>query len=256
MVVLGACAPSARYGVLRVYREARVTGPRAEILAWWREGEQTLRGAVDALPDADLAGPSLLPGWTRHILVAHVAGNADAMINLVTWARTGVETPMYASAGARDEGIEQAAALSPAELRAEFAASQDRLATAIGQLPETAWDAEVRTPEGRPVPVSDVPWMRARETWVHGVDLAGRVTFADVPADLASALITNIVRGWQDRDEVSGVAFAATDTGQRWAHGARDISATQADLLAWMTGRGSADAIQFNGPPWAPPPWL
>jgi len=106
------------------YMSAIVTGPSADVLAWWRDGERTLHTAVEALPDPDLAGPSLLPGWSRQTLLAHLARNADALVNLLTWARTGVETPMYASAGARDEEIAETAARPASEVRAEFAGSQ------------------------------------------------------------------------------------------------------------------------------------
>ena len=44
----------------------------------------------------------LLPGWTVGHVLTHVARNADAYTNLLTWARTGVETPAYASPEARE----------------------------------------------------------------------------------------------------------------------------------------------------------
>lgn len=243
------CEPAATVS----YMPAIVTGPSADVLAWWRDGERTLHTAVEALPDADLAGPSLLAGWSRQTLLAHLAGNADALVNLLTWARTGVETPMYASAGARDE--ETAARPAP-EVRGQFAGSQARLAAAIEELPDAAWQAQVRTAQGALVPATEVPWMRVRETWVHAVDLAAPVTFADIPAGLAAVLIDSITDGWRGRAEVSGITFAATDSGRRWGEGSRVVSAAQADLLGWMSGRGSADAIDFDGPPFAAPPWL
>ena len=43
--------------------------------------------------DADPSAPSLLPGWTRGHVLTHVARNADSLVNLLTWARTGVVTP-------------------------------------------------------------------------------------------------------------------------------------------------------------------
>lgn len=229
---------------------------RPEVLAWWRDGEQTLAAAVAGLPDADLAGPSLLPGWSRQTLLAHLGRNADALVNLLTWARTGVETPMYASAQARDEEIAQTAARPAEEVRAGFAVSQARLAEAVDQMTDAAWQAEVRTAEGRMVPAAEVPWMRVRETWVHAVDLADAVSFSDIPGGVATALIDNIVSGWQARGQAGGLTFAATDTGERWGDGPRPVTARRADLLAWMAGRGTADTIEFNGPPFPPPPWL
>ena len=39
-------------------------------------------------------------------MLTHIARNADALTNLFTWARTGVETPMYPSREVRNATIE------------------------------------------------------------------------------------------------------------------------------------------------------
>jgi len=234
-----------------------MTGAFEQALAWWRDGERVARAAVDGIPDRELAGPSLLPGWTRKTVIAHLARNADALVNLLTWAHTGVETPMYASAEAREAGIEQAAALPAGVLRAEFRLSQDRLAAAVSGLPVAAWSAGVRTAQGRPVPASEVPWMRAREVWLHGVDLAGPVGFADIPRDVSRALIGDIVAFWTQRDMITETTFMAIDTGQSWGEGPRTVSGPLADLLTWMTGRQVGIVTRIEGAAAeAAPRWL
>ena len=70
--------------------------------------EQLIDSAA-GLSAEDLAAPSLLPGWTRGHILAHVARNADALVNLLEWARTGEETPMYPDAATRDRDIEAGA---------------------------------------------------------------------------------------------------------------------------------------------------
>lgn len=65
--------------------------------------------AVAALTDADLVEPSLLPGWTRGHVLAHLSRNADSLVNLLLWARTGIETPQYASQFLREADIEAGA---------------------------------------------------------------------------------------------------------------------------------------------------
>jgi maleylpyruvate isomerase len=225
-------------------------------LAWWRDGEQALRATVAAIPDTALDQPSRLPGWTRQTLLAHVTRNADALVNLLAWASTGVPTPMYASPTARDAEITQTAALPATDLRAEFRASQARLAAAMTLLPAAAWRAEVRTAQGRQVPASEVPWMRVREAWVHATDFAGALTFADIPVDVASALAGDIANLWRRRDGIAGLTFEAADTGQRWGDGPQIIRAPLADLLTWMSGRGAGSVIQSDGPAWEPPRWL
>src|SRR5579859_308739 len=72
-----------------------------------------------ALTDAQAREPSLLPGWTRGHVLTHIARNADGLRNLLIWARTGTEVPMYASAQARNDDIEAGAGRPAAGLAAD-----------------------------------------------------------------------------------------------------------------------------------------
>jgi maleylpyruvate isomerase len=72
-----------------------------------------------ALSDAQAREPSLLPGWSRGHVLTHIARNADGLRNLLIWARTGAETPMYASAESRSADIEAGAGRPAAELAAD-----------------------------------------------------------------------------------------------------------------------------------------
>src|SRR4051794_32037904 len=100
------------------------------------DGTDLLTSTVDDLPDAALAEPSLLDGWSRAHLVGHLARNADALINLLTWARTGVETPMYPDQQSRERDIERSAGQFPDALRADLLDGIGRLEQAIAALPE------------------------------------------------------------------------------------------------------------------------
>ena len=225
-----------------------------EVLGWWADGEQHLGTALGRLTDEEFAAPSLLPDWSRHRLLAHVARNADALVNLLTWARTGVETPMYASPEARDAGIAEAAALPPAELRAEVLAATQRLAEAMRGLPADAWPAQVRTAQGRTVPATEVPWMRSRAVWVHAVDLDAGVGFADIPEDVLAALVDDVFRMWDRRDQVPDVAVFAGD--REWGTGALAVAGPLPDVTAWLTGRSDGSGLQADGPLPALAAWL
>ena len=91
-----------------------------------------------------VAAPSLLPGWTRGHVLTHVARNADGAVNLLTWARTGVETPQYASREQRRPTSRRARHAAAAEQLADLAAACARFAEAVAQMPAEAWAAEVR----------------------------------------------------------------------------------------------------------------
>jgi maleylpyruvate isomerase len=183
-----------------------------------------------------------------------VARNADALVNLLTWARTGVETPMYASPEAREAGIAEAAQLGPAELRAEVLAATGRLAEAMRSVPADAWSAQVRTAQGRMVPAREVPWMRSREVWVHAVDLDAGVGFADVPEDVLAALVDDVFRMWDRRDQVPDVAVFAGD--REWGTGALAVAGTLPAVAAWLTGRSDGAGLEADGPLPALAAWL
>ena len=132
-----------------------------------------LVAAVRALDDAALREPSLLPGWTRGHVVAHLARNADGLVNLATWARTGVETPMYPGGRAtRDADIERDAGRPASEQVADTEAASERLAAALAALPARAsHGAELRLGSGATMPAGLLPLRRIREVEIHLVDL-------------------------------------------------------------------------------------
>ncbi|MFE6287417.1 maleylpyruvate isomerase family mycothiol-dependent enzyme [Streptomyces sp. NPDC057877] len=166
---------------------------RDDARAWARTGTELLLDAVAGLDEDAFSAPSLLPDWTRKHLVAHVAANADALGNLVHWAATGEERPMYASPEERATGIAKGPTLSADELRSWLAASAHKLAAGLEGLTDEQWGREVVTAQGRTVPATELPWMRAREVCVHAVDLGtGVVTFADLPKGFLTALVAEI----------------------------------------------------------------
>jgi maleylpyruvate isomerase len=223
-------------------------------LGWWTEGERHLDRALGRLTDEDFGGASLLPGWSRAMVLAHVARNADALVNLLIWARTGVETQMYPSREAREAGIAEAAALPPAALRAEVLAAADRLAAAVRELPGAAWSAEVRTAQGRTVPASEVPWMRCREVWVHAVDLDAGVDFGEVPDDVLAALVDDVFRMWERRGQVPDVTVSAGD--RSWGTDGVAVAGSLAAVAGWLTGRTAGTGVEADGGLPTLPAWL
>ncbi|MDQ2624405.1 MAG: maleylpyruvate isomerase family mycothiol-dependent enzyme, partial [Actinomycetota bacterium] len=99
-------------------RTDRTSDPRIlEALLHARRGQAYFSRKLAELRNDELDGPSLLAGWSRRHVVAHVGLNARALTRLTEWAATGVETPMYDSPGARDADIEFSATLPDRALR-------------------------------------------------------------------------------------------------------------------------------------------
>ena len=165
---------------------------RADRLRIVEQGQSWLTGHLDALGDDGFDGPSLLPGWQRRHVVAHLGYNARALSRLVDWAATGVETPMYPSAQARADEIEDGAQAPPAVLREFVAASAAELTGKWRALPEPAWQATVRMINGAEIPAGGTVWLRAKELWIHTVDLNTGATFAEFPDSVLTQLIADI----------------------------------------------------------------
>lgn len=179
------------------------TRTHADSLDWVQQGTALFTAQVARLDEQQMSRPSVLPGWTRKHLVAHVAANADALGNLVHWARTGERTPMYTSAEQRNADIDAGAQRPATELVAWLNSSALRLSTDMDALTGTQWRTGIVTAQGRAVPATEIPWLRAREVCVHAADLGTGTTFADLPDDFLTALIADI-QGKRGLDAVPG----------------------------------------------------
>jgi maleylpyruvate isomerase len=153
--------------------------------------ERLLRTVEDLDPTA-VSAPSLLPGWTVGHVLTHVARNADAYTNLLTWARTGVETPAYPSPTARAEGIEAGAGRPLREQIEDIRTAHERFADAGAAMPAQAWTFLLPS-TGQSA--AAVPWARLREVEVHHVDLGLDYTPADWSDAFALRLLREIVTG-------------------------------------------------------------
>ncbi|MEO3754797.1 maleylpyruvate isomerase family mycothiol-dependent enzyme [Streptomyces sp. B6B3] len=226
-------------------REDAPNAPHAELF-WARTGTAYFARKLGELADAGpegLDGPSLLPGWDRRALTAHVGYNARALTRLCAWARTGVVTPMYATPERRAAEIAEGASLPARALRHLVAHAEVHLNVEWRDLPPAAWDAEIRTAQGRTVPARETAWMRAREVWVHAVDLGNGGTFRDVPPAMLDRLAADVLAAWRRRGEdAPALVLAPTDRDDALTTQGRDpltVTGTMADLVRWLTGRGT-----------------
>jgi len=212
----------------------------AHTLAWAGDGAAHLRGLMTRMGDDAFAAPCALPGWSRAHLLTHVARNADALINLLDWARTGVRTPAYASREQRDADIAAGAHRTPAQIRADVEDSSDRLARVVRAMPDAAWSARVENAQGAELPASGIPWLRAREMWIHAVDLDVGASFADLPAPMITALLDEAAVAMGNKPGCPALQLVALD-GATWTVGAAaaatTVTGSAPGLAAWLLGR-------------------
>ena len=235
-----------------------MTDPLALLAEVDRATKRLLRTAR-ALDD-DLAAPSLLPGWTRGHVLTHVARNADAMVNLLTWARTGVVTPAYRDPQQRAGDIEVGARRPLAEQLADVRESAARFAASVEMVPAEGWAAVLDAPAG-PLPATLIVWRRLREVEVHHVDLAAGYGPADWPEAFSHRLLHEGVADLRGADDFPPLVLQPDGAGHLLTLGEPDgaptVSGSTWALAAWLTGRtrGAGLSVDPPGPLPTPPAW-
>ena len=208
--------------------------------------------ALTQLDERSLRAPSLLPGWSRAHVVAHLSRNADAFTRVLSQAAAGEPGSMYESQEARNEGIEATVArCAPDQLVADAEESSRRL--------EDVWrtsHADPRTPYARlpggveTFELSSVGPRRRAEVEIHHADLDIGYLPADWPPDLAADLVT------QRQGELAAKAdggpsmvLSSTDVEGLWKLGegpGPEIHGRIGDLAWWLVGRGDGSSLSCS----------
>ncbi|MGW7442736.1 maleylpyruvate isomerase family mycothiol-dependent enzyme [Kitasatospora sp. NPDC054795] len=206
-----------------------------------------LHTAAELKPEA-LAEPSALPGWTRGHVLAHLARNADSLVNLLTGARTGTDVPQYASNEARDQDIERDAP-RPLEVQlADLRESHERFLAAAALMAPEAWAVGVRHRSGYVFPAFDIPGKRVVELEFHHVDLDGGYTPAHWPQEFAVTRFRGLAEGLAGEAGLPAVELVADDTEDRAVIGtgtpALTVEGPVRALTAWLSGRSTGDGLR------------
>jgi len=162
------------------------------------QATQRLLDRARIITEPDLRASSLLPGWTRARVLAHVALGADAMRNLLTGVRTGRDHPVPASAEAHAADLDRRVGQRPEQLTADLADSAMALRTVARQLPGDRWQIPVRVPGLDPFPAAGLLLRRLVEVELHHCDLGAGYGPADWPAAFAAMDLPEPMRSWRE----------------------------------------------------------
>ncbi|MEU8794637.1 maleylpyruvate isomerase family mycothiol-dependent enzyme [Streptomyces sp. NPDC048643] len=215
-------------------------------LASVRAATDRLLSAAAGLDNAAVTEPSRLPGWSRGHVLAHVARNADALVNVLEGR------PMYASATARDADIERDA---PRTLDAQLADVRESAARFqdAGAAPAD-WSRTVELRNGVTDAAARVPFRRWAEAELHHVDLGVGYELEDLPEEFTDREIDFLVERFAGHPDVPSTELAS-DTGRAWTTGGGatggpvTVRGTAADLLGWLCGRRDGSALTVDGGP-------
>ena len=208
---------------------------------------QRLLGDTIAVGDEDWRAPSRLPGWTRGHVATHVARQADGLVRLAGWARTGERQDMYASAEQREADIEAGSGRGGLDLQVDLDTTAGRLDEAFDGLDGAAWDAVVQLRGGTEAPARLLPLARLLEVVIHHVDLDIGFEVDQIESTTAEWLLEWTAFRLRERDEFPRLDLTS-ESGFRIAVGSAGtpipISGTSAGLLGWLTTRADSSAVR------------
>ncbi|WP_327427876.1 MULTISPECIES: maleylpyruvate isomerase family mycothiol-dependent enzyme [unclassified Streptomyces] len=215
-------------------------------LASVRDATERLLSAAAKLDNVSVAEPSRLPGWSRGHVLAHLARNADALVNVLEGR------PMYASGDARDNDIERDAPRALDVQLTDVRESAARFQEA-GAAPAD-WSRTVELRNGVTDSAARVPFRRWIEVELHHVDLGIGYELEDLPEEFVAREIDFLADRFSGHPEVP--ATRVTDGTRAWSTGRVTegspevtVTGTSPALLGWLAGRRDGAGLSVDGGP-------
>ncbi|MDX2931055.1 maleylpyruvate isomerase family mycothiol-dependent enzyme [Streptomyces ipomoeae] len=210
-----------------------------------REATERLLTAAAKLDDAAVAEPSRLPGWTRGHVLAHLARNADALVNVLAGR------PMYASEEARDTDIARDAP-RPLEVHlTDVRESANRFQEAASVPAD--WSRTVELRNGVLDSASRLPFRRWVEMELHHVDLGIGYELEDLPEEFVEREIDFLADRFRGHPELPSTRV--TDGTRAWTTGSTaseptvTVTGPAPALLGWLAGRRDGTGLDVSGGP-------
>jgi maleylpyruvate isomerase len=205
--------------------------------------------ALTQLDDESAQRSSVLPGWSRAHVVAHLSRNADAFTGVLAAVAAGRPAAMYGSNEERDQEIEETVA------RHDLPGLVEDAIGSVARLTEAFWacDADPDAPYSRlpgdaaTFPLRTLGPRRRAEVEIHHADLDVGYLPSEWPTDFSATLVG------QRQEELAALdggcpsmVLRSTDVDGLWKLGAGagpEIHGRVGDLAWWLVGRGGGRGL-------------
>lgn len=247
----------------------------AEVRALLAEIDRATARVAAALGTLDrdsFHGPSLLGGWTRATIAAHLTWVAERYVAMTGDVLAGVPSTTYpGGAGQRAASLSGFDRVAPDEGARRLLAASEDLARCWRRLDGGSWATTFRETRIGPMRLSRLVALRLTELEVHHVDLGLGYRVADWPAAFVDTCLPLRLSWLGSHHRPSGAPtvrgrwlFAPTDRAGRWlvtagpletvveqasAGAAADavLSGPSAGLLAFVLGRPPEVSLEIGG---------
>jgi maleylpyruvate isomerase len=205
------------------------------LLAELHKAADVVASQAGKLTEEDVTAPSLLPGWTRGHVLAHLAGISNAMARQLEFAGRGETVELYDGGfEGRTKAIEMSAGHTLEQHRADVDSALERALRAFDSLDAGGWQAPISYRGGVVLDGGMALW---RELVIHASDLnTGRGPeswsrpFCEHLFDFLSARVPD---GQRFVLQPLGLPPVTIGTGNR----STVISGMLTDIAAWLAGR-------------------
>lgn len=194
---------------------------------------------VGLIDDEFVRAPSLLDGWSRGHVLAHIARHADSVVRALNGAMRGEVVPRYPGPpGTRDQQIAEGSVKSAGDLVADVADSSSAVDRGFAAMTPAAWRGSCGGPDGDQ-PVAELVAQRLREVELHHLDL-------DLPGFDSSDFSDSFVRSegsrlgdpTVDRSRVAALNGRPGEDPARWTAATLDP--------AWLRGFTISELEAFD----------
>ncbi|WP_043429624.1 maleylpyruvate isomerase family mycothiol-dependent enzyme [Arthrobacter sp. FB24] len=205
------------------------------LLAELHKAADVVASQAGKLTEEDVTAPSLLPGWTRGHVLAHLAGISNAMARQLEFAGRGETVELYDGGfEGRTKAIEMSAGHTLEQHRADVDSALERALRAFNSLDAGGWQVPISYRGGVVLDGGMALW---RELVIHASDLnTGRGPeswsrpFCEHLFDFLSARVPD---GQRFVLQPLGLPPVTIGTGNR----STVISGMLTDIAAWLAGR-------------------
>lgn len=208
----------------------------ADLLAQLHKAAAVLASTAAKFTDEDVKAPSILPGWTRGHVLAHLAGITNAMARQLEYAARGETVELYdGGMDGRNKAIGMAAGHSADAHRADLDAGLDRALKAFDALDaDSGWQVPIAYRGGVVLDGGLALW---RELVIHTADLGtgfGPETWSRPFCEhVFDFLAARVMPGDKLVLQPLGLPPTTVGTGVR----STVISGMITDIAAWLAGR-------------------
>ncbi len=215
--------------------------PVDDLHQWGADATQRLLGHTIGIGDESWREPSHLPGWTRAHVATHLARNADLLRAVVDAAVDHLPPPVPPSAAQRRAALESGADRDGLALQIDLDTSAGALQASLDRVTDPTLPVVLH---GQPHELSAVPLSRLHEVCVHTLDLDCGVT-ADAIDPGPAAWLLRWVLDLVDDTELPALRLEGDTVAAGLGRDGEPlrISASDARLWAWLSGRLSASAV-------------